>query len=97
MTNWERMTHLGSTNYILEGDGFYVSYNPDPGASLMGALFGSDDGGPETALCRQGEFLVLNGDYRQSYEKLVSLGYEECKKFYDQQAAHAESSWSRKR
>ncbi len=96
MANWERMTRMGSTNYLLQGKGFHISYNPNPGASVMGEIWGSDDGGPETALCHEGKFFILNGDYRESYEKLVPLGYEECKRFYDQQAAHAESSWSGK-
>ena len=95
-TKWEKTGMLGSQNYVLEGDGFYISYNPDLNASYFGSSFGSDNGGPETALCRDGNFYILNGDWRKQYEKLVPLGWDPCKQFYNQQSAHAESSWSGK-
>lgn len=92
--SWKQTGALGSINYILECDGFYISYNPDPSASIFGTSFASDDSGPETALCGDGAFHILNGDYRSQYEKLAAQGWEACKQFYDQQSAHAGSSWS---
>ena len=94
MTKWQTTGAMGSTNHILKFDDFYISYNPDPGACVFGT-FGSDDGGAETALCHGGKFHILNGDYREQYEKLAAEGaFDACKKFYDQQSAHADSSWS---
>lgn len=83
-----------SPNCFLRADGFHVSFKQVPGTDLVGSLFDSDDGGPETTLCKGGEYYVLNGDFRESYERLVPLGFDECKRFYDQQAAHCRSSWS---
>ena len=94
-TKWERITGpLGGVNYILRGDGFYVSYNGNPGASLFGRFFDSDEGGPETALVHDDDFHILNGDYRADYERLAPDGFDACKRFYDATAAHANSSWS---
>jgi hypothetical protein len=83
----------GSENFLLQGDGFYVSYNPDPPGGF-GGTFGSDDGDAETALCYGGRFDILNGDFRTAYERLVPEGLEACRNFYRQQAAHADSSWT---
>ncbi len=94
MADWKERNFMGNTNWVLTGKGFYISYNSDLGAGFMGSFFGSDDGGPETALCKNGAFHILNGDYRNQYEKLVPLGWDACKKFYNQQSAHADSSWS---
>jgi hypothetical protein len=98
---WKEIQSCGMTNFILSGDGpfdgskqptFWISYNQE--TENLGAFFGSDNGAPETALCNGDDFFILNGDYRDSYEKLVPLGYDACKNFYDQQAAHAKSTWS---
>jgi len=59
--NWKK---TGGGNYILEGDGFYISYNPNPL-------------GPETALVKDGKFLILDGDYEERVES-----FEECHKFF---------------
>lgn len=93
MSEWEKVTNSGSTNYVLSGDGFYISYNPDTSAGVLASL-GPGDEPEETALCRRGRYLVLNGDFRASYEKLVPQGYDACKQFYDRQSAHAQSSLS---
>lgn len=91
-SGWETRTTILGSNDLLRGDGFYISYCPAPGAVM--ALFDSDDGGPETALCHDGCHFILNGDFREAYERLVPLGLEACKQFYEQQSAHAESRWS---
>ncbi len=82
---------LGGGNYVLSGEDFYISYNPAP---AEGTPFSSDLGSPETALCKDGEYFILNGDFRSSYEELLSKGYAICKNFFDQHAAQYESSWS---
>jgi len=97
MGQWERVE--GSSNTILRGDGFYISYNPCPGGGS--AFFGSDTDGPETAIVKEiskskSQFFILNGDYREVYEKLFLSGFEPCKRFYDQEKVHAGSSWSTK-
>ena len=93
---WKENYHpLGlGVNYVFEGDGFAVSFNPN--LSTLGTLFDSDDGGPETALIQYAprEYFILNGDFRSAYERLVPQGWAACKAFYDQQSAHADSSWS---
>lgn len=82
-----------SGNLLLRGDGFFISYASSAGLRRLGAL-GSDNGSDETALCKDGKYHILNGDFRAAYERLVPEGFEACKKFYDQQSAHADSSWS---
>ena len=93
----ENITPFGSINYWLRSsdDTFGISYNPDP--SIPGLSLFDGDGGPETALVLKGtrnSFYVLNGDFRSAYENLINQGFAACKAFYDQQSAHAESSWS---
>lgn len=78
--------NTGYINFVLEGDGFYISFNPAPRDS--------DNGNAETALCYGGIFKILNGDFREAYERLAPLGLEACQKFYAQQSAHAASSWT---
>lgn len=91
--NW-RPTGGISGNVVLDGGDFSISFASAAGLRRMGALF-DGDGSDETALISpKGEFFILNGDYRESYEQLVPEGYDACKRFYDQQAAHAQSSWS---
>ena len=82
-------------NQVLEYPDFYISYAD---TSTLGVFAGDSASGIETALRhkdgRDG-WSVLNGDYRKQYEKLAAEGgYEACKRFYDQQSAHAESAWS---
>ncbi len=69
----------------MEGDGFYISYNPDPL-------------GPETALVKDGKFLILDGDFRKEYEERVE-SFEECLKFFkDHQDRRSRwSDWRRMR
>lgn len=89
-----------SPNCLLQGDGFYISYNPNTSASgsLLGSFFAGDGDGEETALVdergRGREFYILNGDFRSAYERLLPDGWNGCKQFFDQQKAHAESSWT---
>ena len=81
-------------NIVLRGKGFFISFRngmlPVP-AGL--AFFASDDGKHETALVKDGQFFILNGDYRQDYEKLIDSGWTSCKEFFDKHSNH-KSSWS---
>ena len=79
---WQ-LTRMG--NLFLKGDGFYISYNDDaPGASDV-----------ETALCKNDKYFILNGDFREDYEKLISEGFDACKAFYDKHN-NVQSNWSSK-
>lgn len=85
----------GAGNSILEGEDFYISYNPCPGMGLR--MFMGDGGSDETALVIEGEdkkFLILNGDYREEYEKLFPFGLEKCIEFYEKHKKESQSSWA---
>ena len=69
-------------NYVLQGDGFYVSFNPDTSSLMFGA-----GNGPETALVTDDDtWFILDGDFREAYAALVPKGLDACKRFYDLQA-----------
>ena len=81
-------------NITLNGKGFYISFRngmKPPPATLE--CFRSDNGAHETALVRGEQFYILNGDFRQDYEKLVDIGWKVCKDFFDKNKEKA-SSWS---
>jgi hypothetical protein len=73
-----------SGNEVLEGDGFYLSYNP------------ATDVGPETALVcwEKSAFFLLLGDYRQAYAELAPQGWEACLAFFRAQPEGQRSPWS---
>jgi hypothetical protein len=78
-------------NEVIEGEGFYISYNASP--------IGCDSAQGETALVSQpkhgrGTFLILNGDHRAQYALLVPQGYESCLAYYCQCAPTLRSRWS---
>ena len=78
-------------NQILERNNYYISFRSD--TSELGSPFEGDDNGlGETALCYDGKFAILNGDFRKEYESLSSL--EECLKFYESKKAEFGSMWS---
>lgn len=84
-------------NEVVHGDGFYISYNPFTGGSILGSFFDSDDGQAETALCITNgasiRFLILNGDFRSEYrERIESL--DDCIAFFESQKDEHGSSWS---
>lgn len=86
---WKSPGGIGG-NMIRQFDGFYVPYNPSPPGLGMG--MGSDDDGPETALCKGGKFYILNGDFRDRFDELGPQGFDACFAFYKQQ--NNVSSWS---
>ena len=100
---WETIknsfTGLEYNNMILQGKDFYLSYNPDTKRSKVGNAMdslinmfsGKDDGGEETALCKDDIFYILNGDFRKEYEKLFPKGFKGCKKFFDSKKKYQSS------
>jgi hypothetical protein len=64
---------LTSVNSVLEGKGFYVSYND---VDTSPALYGQ----ATTALVfgQMESFYILNGDHRAGYLELIPEGYEAC-------------------
>jgi len=92
-SRWTRNLGLFSSNYILKSvDGFYISYNYNPGGGA--ALFESDYDSDETALVSDDKFYILNGDFRKEYEELIDQGFFACKEFFDNQSDEIKSSWS---
>ena len=91
---WEKNEHSVTGNLLLKAKDFYISYASAVSLSVMGEIMGSDGGGAETALYKDGDFYILNGDFRKEYEKLVPLGFDECLKFHNEQKKFNKSSWS---
>lgn len=68
---------VSQRNQIIQGDDFYVSYLG------MDTIYGSDT----TALVKTEKenpvlFLLLNGDHRKEYTKLLKEGFYSCVKYY---------------
>ena len=88
---WET-TEMG--NQILKCDNYYISFRGD--TAELGSFFAGDDNGlGETAICYDGKFAILNGDFRKEYENLSKIGLEECLKFYESKKTELASQWSR--
>ena len=90
---WKKNELSVTGNLLLNAKDFYISYASGESLSIFGAM-SSDEGSSETALCKDGDFYILNGDYRNEYEKLVTLGFDECLKFHNEQKKFNKSSWS---
>ena len=102
---WEKVA--GKNNEILQSDTFYVSYNPNTGASHMGlsdlgnmigaAFLGEDQkltDGEETALCYEGRFDILTGDFRKQYARALPEGLEACKEVFKKHEAKHKNNWT---
>lgn len=80
---WEQV--LGSNNMVLEGDGFYISYNPDCSANVLSRvvdLIMGEHQTEETAIVtNDGNYYILNGDHRTEYEQRIS-SFNACLKYY---------------
>jgi len=88
---WEE---TGGGNIVLEADGFRISYNDfTSNSEFWIPSFASDEGQPETAICVDGKYYILNGDFRKEYESLVPQGLDACMKFFEANI-DKESSWS---
>lgn len=90
-----RFKDTGYGNSILKGDDFYISFNADLKATLGPgmALFDSDNSQAETALVINGQFLILNGDWREQYALAASQGKDAVLKVYKDNLS-SRSSWS---
>ena len=84
---------FGGVNYVADGDGFSISFNPDTGAIGIPFFHGDNGGCAETAICHNGKFYILNGDFRAELEPLIPKGIEACLAFY-RENQQARSSWS---
>jgi hypothetical protein len=72
----------------------YVSFrsNFQPNTYQFGGLFAGEVK-QETAICKDDNYYILNGDHRDEYEKLVPKGFEVCKAYFDSKP-ELRSSWS---
>ncbi len=96
MKKW--ISKNGCPNIILKGKGFFISYLANSNWSGIQSFRG-DGGSDETALVNPKakiEYLILNGDFKKDYEKLINKGYLACKKFYNSKKEEFDSSWSGK-
>ena len=81
-------------NQVMDGDDFFVSYNPDTTAAFGAiSLFAGDGVGEETALCIDGKYFILNGDFRKEYEDAID-NVDHCRAIYDKNKAEHDSSWT---
>jgi len=93
---WEN----GSNNLILKGEDFYISYNPQTGIDHtfftdLGNMMGGDlKDGEETALCYDGRFDILEGDFREEYEEAFPGGLEACKRVFKKHEESNRSNWT---
>jgi len=82
----------GKGNEIMDCGDFYISYNREP---LKGTILASDDESDETALSKDGNYYILNGDFRETYRELLHPGgWEECFEYYKILKEEFGSSWS---
>lgn len=99
---WKELGH----NMVLHIKGGHISYLPEAGYDessklldtmgvLAGALAGdnieSRVGMDETAICFDGEYAILNGDFRKEYEKCKTI--KEALKVFNKNIEHR-STWS---
>lgn len=84
---------FGAEQYVLKGDGFRLSFVQATGV-FFGFFRGDNDGGPETALHADGEWYILNGDWRAEYEKAAHEGLAACLAVYHKHKNLHRSSWS---
>lgn len=66
---------LQTPNDVVDGDGFYVSYN-----CVDASIYGCDT----TALVvgQMEAFYILNGDHRAEYAPLISEGFDACMGYF---------------
>ena len=67
---------------------------------MLGDMMGLGPKSEETALCKKkkdgdiASFLILNGDFRKEYTKLVPKGYKACAEFFNKKKGKYKSNWS---
>lgn len=81
-------------NYILDGEGFFISYQPFLTINAMGtpaepetALYIGEKGGP------RGKYLILYGDWRKQYEEAYP-DKEACLRVYHQNKHEHAAFWT---
>ena len=83
-------------NYVLDGDGFFISYQPNP-CPMGVTFFASDNYSDETALVvpsdSKNKWRILNGDFRKEYENAIRNGLKACIEVYEANISQ-KSSWS---
>lgn len=72
--------HLPNT--IMEGDGFYVSYN-----DYDVDFYGSDT--TALVLGQMERFYILNGDHRAQYQGLIRDGFDACLSYFKENLQQA--------
>ena len=76
-------------NEILQGEGFFISYNPRP---VIG------NGRSETALVVKEngvtKFYILEGNWKKNYEAVYKKGLDACKTIFNNLKSRYKSSWS---
>jgi hypothetical protein len=83
--------HKYSTNLLLKGKNFYISYNICPCSDF--SPFRADNDSDETALIKDDKYYILNGDFRKQYLKAFPKGFEACYKVYKRNIIH-NSTWT---
>lgn len=91
---WKKINY----NFILDGDGFFISYLPNSAnVGGMGGLFAGDTM-QETAIVVKkdsgNKYYILNGDWRKHYELLAPQGLEACMTLFNSEKEEHSSSWS---
>jgi hypothetical protein len=91
-----RITQAG--NMVLDGDDFFISYQPASSGKILGmAFFDSDFQQGETALCLLSgdgtSYFILNGDFRKEYEAAFP-DLQACMVVYAENRKMHRSSWS---
>lgn len=85
-----------SGTFILQKEHYYISYNPSVESTFLinQELYDEDTDNEETALYIQetGQYLILNGDFRNEYESCQTL--DECLLIYHKYAPLYKSKWS---
>lgn len=92
-----------ANNSVLNGEGFFISYNEDTGSdhtpfTEMANMLGADvEDGTETALVikepTRNIFKILTGDWRKEYEKCWP-NLKACIEFFDSKKEEHGNNWS---
>lgn len=96
ISNW--LYNSRSGNYILYGDGFFLSYNPSTQYTFRrnrkGFQYLDEPDTEETALyiTQTGSWLILNGDFRKEFEVCVTAN--QCKTVFKRYVSKYRSSFS---
>ena len=88
---WTKLTE----NQVLSlSEKVHLSFNSKPWGGK--GVLAADDGSSETALCIDGKYFILNGDWRKKYEAILENGgrTDECLNLYLNMKSEYGSSWS---